>query len=141
MAVLVRAGLVTIMTVEAGGDGTAAQAVTVEIPTPHTILLVDTTDGGFQAIKLPEGNIGDYVEVYFRDAYTGGATSKLRLYDADDNNLASTDTSFAMVVGGMISLRKILSEPHSTPIDHTSRLVGTWIGNTTGAIDNYPPSP
>jgi hypothetical protein len=128
------------MTVEAAGDGTAANAAIVEIPTPHTVLLVDTTDGGYQAIKFPEGHIGDYVEVYFRNNFTGGATSRLRIYDADDNNLAITDEMFAMHVGEMISLRKILSAPHSAPSGYSSRLVGTWIGNKTGAIDNYPPA-
>lgn len=139
MAELVRACTVTILEVEPAGNGSAATAAIVDIPTQHTILLVDATAGGYQGIKFPEGNIGDFVEIYFRSGIENEG-SRLRIYDADDNNLAATDTSFAMQVGAMISLRKILSESYITPSGSVSRLVGTWVGNTTGAIDNYPPA-
>lgn len=144
MTVLTRAGQVTIMTVEAAGDGTAANAAVISaLPTQYTILLVDSTDDTPQAIKLPEGNIGDRVEVYFRNGIAdgvGGTASRLRIYDADNNNLAQTDTPGQIAPGTMIGLRKILAEPHSTPSGYYARLVGTWVGDTIGARDNYPPA-
>jgi hypothetical protein len=139
MVTLVRANNVTILTVESAGDGTAENAAVVELPTQHTILIVDATAGGYQAIKLPEGHIGDLVEVYFRSGILSGA-SRLRLYDAEDNNLLQTDAPGAMYPAGMVGMRKILSTAYTTPSGYYSRLVGTWVGNPIGPLDNYPPS-
>jgi hypothetical protein len=139
MTVLTKACPVTIVSIEAAGDGGAATAAQVDLPTTHTVLLVRVPSPGPQAIKLPEGNAGDLADIFFISGSSTGAPPRLVVYDADENYLVQTDSG-RLSVGQMVTLRKILAEPYSIPGTDTSYQVGTWIGGDSGVVRNYPPS-
>ena len=140
MTILTQACPLTVTSIEAAGDGSPGSAAAVDLPSQHTILLVRGPAPGPQAIKLPEGKVGDLVDVFFVSGSSTGVAPRLGIYDADNNTLAQTDNIGRLQIGEMITLRKILAEPYAAPGTDYSKLVGTWIGNTSGVMDNYPPS-
>lgn len=140
MTVLTPACPVSVVSVEAEGDGTFALAAQVDLPSQHTILLVRGS-GGRQAIRFPDANVGDLVDVFFISGDNSVATARLGIFDADGYTLVQTDAPTGQLqIGTMMTLRKIFAAPYSAPGSDYSNMLGTWIGNTSGVIPNYPPS-
>ena len=140
MTVITRACPVTILQVESAGDGTAGTAASVELPTAHTILLVEMPVAGHQGIKLPEGSVGDLAEIFVLSGTTTGANPRLHIYDAEDNRIAQTDNTGALNSNESIVARKIFSAPYSAPGGHDSSFLGTWLCAAPQIRSNYPPT-
>jgi hypothetical protein len=138
MTDFVKACPLTIYSAQAGGDGSFGSAVSIEIPSPHTIALIELTTDAQQGIKFPAGNVGDRVEVYTVSRPTMASNaSKLRIWDADGNNLLQTDVSGAMPLNSLGIFTKILPSPYSVS-GQVSGLVGTWLGQVGTVTPNYP---
>jgi hypothetical protein len=141
MTEITRATALTILKVQAAGDGEPGTAAIVDIPTSRTMLLVELPIDGIQGIKLPDAHPGDEVDVFVMSYPSTGTYggSKLRIWDADDNNIAGTDATNAMRQGEMISLTKILPAPYSES-GFATLSVGTWIADVGNMRSNYPSS-
>jgi hypothetical protein len=140
MTEITRACPVTILQVESSGDGSAVTAVPVELPSQHTILLVEMPIAGHQGIKLPEGNLGDVAEIFVLSGTTTGANPRLHIFDADDNQLAQTDSVGALGANESIVARKVLPTPYSIPVGYDGAFLGTWLCSAPAIRSNYSPT-
>lgn len=129
----------TIMSVQAAGDGEPGTAAAVDIPSPHTMLLVELPSSGVQAIKFPEGNVGDQVDVFVVSRTASNPNCKLRVWDADNNNLAGTDEVNALAVGNLFSFKKITPAQYSST-GFVTPMIGTWLAEIKETRFNYASS-
>ena len=129
----------TIMSVQPAGDGEPGTAAVIDIPSPHTMLLVELPSSGVQGIKFPEGNVGDRVDVFVMSRTTASPSCKLRLWDADNNNLAGTDEVNALTVGSCFSFTKITPTQYSST-GFTTPVIGTWVAELNDIRFNYASS-
>lgn len=135
MTIVTRYCPATIVHVESAGDGSFASAAQVDLPSPYTILLVSGPVEGQQAIKLPEGNVGDVVDVFLLRYVSNNAGLTLKMFDADGNYLAGSE----LYLGEIYRIQKIVAEPLECPVGYTQAFVGTWVAHKLWVGNNWPP--